>query len=280
MVVAEETAVTNYQLGKSLLKIKDICLEYDGKPVLKNVNAEIKDIIRTSGKGQIVGFLGPSGIGKTQLFRIIAGLNTPTSGMVSINGSEDQVLAGQVGVVAQNYPLFEHRTVLSNLILSALQNEKNYKSAREKVLEYLNEFDLADRAYCYPAQLSGGQRQRCAIIQQALCSEHFLLMDEPFSGLDLLMLEKTCSLLSKLANKDELNTIIVVTHDIAAAASISDHLWLMGRDTGEDGQKIPGSRIVKEYNLMDRDLAWHPEITRTAKFSDFVREVKEEFKNL
>lgn len=269
-----------YTLGKSLLKIENVCLDYDGRPVLKNVNAEIKNIIREGSKGQIVGFLGPSGIGKTQLFRIIAGLNNPTSGQASINGASAEVRAGEVGVVAQNYPLFEHRTVLSNLLLSAMQIEKDIKVAKEKVFEYLNEFDLADRAFNYPAQLSGGQRQRCAIIQQALCSEHFLLMDEPFSGLDLLMLEKTCSLLSKLANKDSLNTIIVVTHDIAAAASIADHLWLMGRDTGPDGKKIPGSRITKEYNLIDRNLCWHPEITRTPQFSDFVREVKEDFKSL
>ncbi|MCX9024662.1 MAG: ATP-binding cassette domain-containing protein [Candidatus Methanoperedens sp.] len=273
--------MSTYTFGKSLLKVENICLEYEGRPVLKNVNAEIKDII-VPGKttGQIVGFLGPSGIGKTQLFRIIAGLNKPSSGRVSVNGLNREVIAGEVGVVAQSYPLFEHRTVLSNLMLSAMQNESNEKIAREKVIEYLNEFDLVDRAQVYPNQLSGGQRQRCAIIQQVLCSEHFLLMDEPFSGLDLLMLEKTCQLLNKLANKDDLNTIIVVTHDIAAAASISDHLWLMGRDTGPDGRKVPGARITKEYNLIDRGLCWHPEIARTAKFSDFVREIKEEFKNL
>lgn len=273
--------MTSYTVGDSLLKIENINLNFGDKVVLKNVNAEIRDII-VPGKttGQIVGFLGPSGIGKTQLFRIIAGLNQPTSGRVSINGKDREVIAGEVGVVAQNYPLFEHRTVLSNLMLAAMQNESSVKIAKEKVLEYLNEFDLADRAHNYPAQLSGGQRQRCAIIQQALCSEHFLLMDEPFSGLDLIMLEKTSQLLNKLASKDELNTIIIVTHDIAAAASVSDHLWLMGRDTGPDGSKIPGARIVKEYNLIDRDLAWHPDIARTPKFSEFVREVKEEFKKL
>ena len=99
-------------------------------------------------------------------------------------------------------------------------------------MELLNEFELADKYNLYPAQLSGGQRQRCAIIQQILCSEHFLLMDEPFSGLDLIMLEKTCELIAKVADMDDLNTIIVVTHDVTAACSVADHLWLMGRAPG------------------------------------------------
>lgn len=270
-----------YTLGETLLKIENVCLDFDGKKILKNVNAEIKDIIRPNCvTGQIVGFLGPSGIGKSQLFRIMAGLNKPNSGKVSIRGSDKSVQPGEVGVVAQSYPLFEHRTVFSNLLLASSHKEKDLKIAKDKVLEFLNEFDLADRRNVYPSQLSGGQRQRCAIIQQVLCSEHFLLMDEPFSGLDLLMLEKTCSLLSRIANMDELNTIIVVTHDVAAAATIADHLWLMGRDTGSDGRKEQGSRIVKEYNLIDRDLCWNPDLTKTAAFSEFVREVKEEFRNL
>jgi ABC-type nitrate/sulfonate/bicarbonate transport system ATPase subunit len=267
--------------GKTLLKIEDVSLEYDGRPILKHVTAEIRDIIRADcTQGQVVGFLGPSGIGKTQLFRIIAGLNRPTSGRVSINGTDRPVQAGEVGVVAQDYPLFEHRTVLSNLLLAANQKEKDDRVAREKVMQYLNEFELIDKARLYPVQLSGGQRQRCAIIQQILCSDHFLLMDEPFSGLDLLMLEKTCTLIQKVANMDELNTIIVVTHDVTAAASVADHLWLMGRDHDAQGNPLAGSHIVETYDLIERDLCWHPEIITHPKFVDFVREVKDRFRTL
>lgn len=79
-----------------------------------------------------------------------------------------------------------------------------------------------------------------------------------------------------------LNTIVRIRRwdsILLRAATIADHLWLMGRD-GPIGQKIPGSRIVKEYSLIDRDLCWHPDIAKTSKFHDFVTEVKEEFKNL
>jgi polar amino acid transport system ATP-binding protein/sulfate transport system ATP-binding protein len=270
-----------YSYGKTLLKVDDVSLEYDGRPILKHVTAEIKDIICPGRvQGQVVGFLGPSGIGKTQLFRIIAGLNKPTSGRVTINGMDRPVQAGEVGVVAQDYPLFEHRTVMSNLLLAARQKEKDDKAARDKVLQYLTEFELLDRARLYPVQLSGGQRQRCAIIQQILCSEHFLLMDEPFSGLDLLMLEKTSELIQKVANMDELNTIIVVTHDITAAAAVADHLWLMGRDHDAQGNPLPGSHIVETYDLIERDLCWHPQIITQPHFVSFVREVKERFRTL
>jgi len=272
---------TVYSLGKTLLKIDNVSLEYDGAPVLRNVNAEVRDIIVPGRvQGQIVGFLGPSGCGKTSLFRIIAGLRQPTSGCVTVNGENRPVRAGEVGVVAQSYPLFEHRTVLGNLMLGALQKESNSSTAKDKVMNLLKEFELEDKFSLYPAQLSGGQRQRCAIIQQILCSEHFLLMDEPFSGLDLLMLEKTSELIAKVANMDDLNTIIVVTHDVTAACSVADHLWLMGRSHDAQGNIVPGSTIVKEYNLIERDLCWEPGIITTAKFTEFVREVKSEFRNL
>lgn len=274
-------ATPNYTLGKTLLRVENVCLEYEGRPILKNVNAEVKDIV-VPGRvtGQIVGFLGPSGCGKTSLFRIIAGLDKPTSGRVTLNGDDRAVTPGEVGVVAQSYPLFEHRTVLSNLLLAAKQKEKDAKVAHDKVMSFLREFEIADKHNLYPCQLSGGQRQRCAIIQQILCSNNFLLMDEPFSGLDMLMLERTCELIAKVANMDELNTIIVVTHDVTAACSVADHIWLMGRDTDAAGNKIQGSRIVKEYNLIDRDLCWQPGILTTPKFMDFVREVKEDFRKL
>ena len=271
----------SYSFGKTLLKIENVSLEYDGRPVLSGVNAEVRDILVPGKvKGQVVGILGPSGCGKTTLFRIIAGLLAPTSGRVSVNGFDRSVVAGEVGVVAQSYPLFEHRSVLGNLMLGARKKEKDEKVARDKVMAFLTEFGLQDKYNLYPAQLSGGQRQRCAIIQQILCSEHFLLMDEPFSGLDLIMLEKTCELIAKVADMDDLNTIIVVTHDVTAACSVADHLWLMGRSPAENGVPVAGSRIVQQYNLIDKDLCWQPDIITTARFTDFVREVKEEFRRL
>ncbi len=272
--------MTPYTEEEVLVSIENVTQEYHGKLVLKNVNAVIRNLT-TPGqiKGQVVGFIGPSGIGKTTLFRIIAGLETPTSGRVVLDSTDRPVRAGEVGVVAQNYPLFAHRTVYSNLMLAAEQRLP-YKEAKEKVISYLNDFDLADRVYAYPAQLSGGQRQRVAILQQVFCSETFLLMDEPFSGLDPIAKAKTQALITRVANMSEKNTIVIVSHDIASTAMVSDHLWCMGRERDEEGRIIPGASIVETYSLLDRGLAWVPEIDKQPQFTMFMNEVGERFEQL
>jgi ABC-type nitrate/sulfonate/bicarbonate transport system ATPase subunit len=89
-----------------------------------------------------------------------------------------------------------------------------------------------------------------------------------------------CRLWHRAACLDNLNTIIVVTHDIAAAASVSDHLWLMGRDRNPDGTIVPGARIQETYNLVDRGLCWQKDIQHRQDFADFVREVGERFTSL
>lgn len=270
-----------YTREEMLLKASDIGLVLGGNRILRDVNLEIRNVVRPGlTQGQVVALLGPSGIGKTQLFKILAGLKKPTEGTVLINQHGDRPPDGLVGVVAQHYPLLKYLTVHGNLMLAASQRGLAGKEAAGQVDAMLERFGLADRGKLYPSQLSGGQRQRVAIAQQLLCSEHFLLMDEPFSGLDVIMLENVCVLINEVAAAHELNTTIVITHDVTAACTIADTIWLLGIQRDGEGKRIPGATVVKQYDLIAEGLAWQPDLHLDPRLLQFSAHVKAEFKNL
>ncbi|MBS1722671.1 MAG: ATP-binding cassette domain-containing protein [Armatimonadetes bacterium] len=267
-----------YELAETLLSVQGVNLALGGKTILRDVSFDIKDIKRPDmQQGQVVGLLGPSGIGKTQLFRIISGLNEPDSGSVCVGVEQKPVARGDVGVVAQNYPLFQHRTVLSNLVIAG---RKDGDANEQRAQSLLEQFGLTEHAAKFPAQLSGGQRQRAAIAQQFMCSEHFLLMDEPFSGLDYVALKKVAAFIQDIATHDDLATIILVTHDVAAALAVCDTILLLGRDRDENGDVVPGARIQESYNLIDAGLAWHDEIENSPQFFATLNAIRTRFATL
>lgn len=264
----------NYEKQQRLLDVVGVCVRYDGHKVLNDVNITIDNIVRPGlNQGQVIALLGPSGIGKTQLFRCLAGLQTPTAGYVRFFDGEKMkpVSPGEVGVVQQSYPLLEHRSVLGNLQLVG---------DRKLAIDYLNKFGLLDKADKYPVQLSGGQRQRIAIIQQLLCSSHYLLMDEPFSGLDLLAKQQVCKTILGISTEHELNTIIVITHDIAAAMMIADTIWIIGRDRNDKNEIIPGAHIKHTIDLIERGIAWTDAPSKQSSYHATVEEIKDLFATL
>jgi NitT/TauT family transport system ATP-binding protein len=270
-----------YEQRGVILKATGISVTLGGNPILRDVNLEVHDLVRPDKvTGQVVGLLGPSGIGKTSLFRVLAGLEKPDAGEVLIGEKQVPVQRGMVGVVAQHYPLFAHRTVLGNLVVAARRQGLSNDQAKQKAVDLLVRFGLEDRAKHYPSQLSGGQRQRVAIAQQFMCSENFLLLDEPFSGLDPIGIDRVANLLHEVAHSHEHNTVVVVTHDISAALEVADTIWLMGRDRDDKGQIIPGARILERYNLIERGLAWRDGITTDPEFLLLLREIRERFATL
>ena len=270
-----------YEYKETLLKLTGVSIAYGGVPILRDLNMELRNLTRPGlTQGQVVGLLGPSGMGKTTLFRILAGLEIPDSGSVLLGQEQTPVERGRVGVVAQNYPLFAHRTVRGNLLVGGRKRENSKAKIAEKADLLLQRFGLEDQAGKYPAQLSGGQRQRVAIAQQFMCSEHFLLMDEPFSGLDLLAQERVLGFIAEMASTDELSTFVLVTHDISAALQACDTILLLGRDRDADGKPIPGARVQASYDLIARGLCYQKNITTMPEYLKVRQEIREAFTRL
>ncbi len=261
----------SYKLEETLLKLDGVSLSYGNKKILRDINIEVKDIVAESTTGQVVTLLGKSGIGKSQLFKLIAGLIPPTAGSILIGVQQTPVIAGVVGVVLQEYPLFGHRTLMENLLL--------VNKDKSKIESYLEDFDIIQHRDKYPRELSGGQKQRTAILQQLLCSEHFILLDEPFSGLDPVAIEKLLKIINKMANMDSRNTVIISSHILEPSIAVSDTIWMLGNEY--DGEhKIEGAVIRYTEDLAAQGLAWQPEIRKDMKFIHMIEKIREAFHTL
>ncbi|UYQ92295.1 ATP-binding cassette domain-containing protein [Chitinophaga horti] len=261
-----------YTKHEVLLSAENIGMQYGDKVVLRDVNFAIRDIHREGlHQGQVVSLVGRSGIGKTQLFRILSGLLQPVTGTVRIDEDQHIVKPGEVGIVPQNYMLFNHRTIYQNLKIGvdSAGGGLNDAAKRKLIDEYAKAFELQEHLKKYPAQLSGGQRQRVSIIQQVLTGNRFILLDEPFSGLDVLMIDRVTALLQKISTLNEHNTLIIVSHDIENAAAISDMVWILGTEEGK-----PGATIVKEYDLCAMGLAWEPHIRENMAFVELLADIR------
>jgi len=274
-----------------LLQCNNVSLSFadkktnEKKVILSDINFQIRDIVSTERiTGQVISLVGKSGVGKSQLIRILSGLythNAEITGEVLVHNNKvignhelTPVKEGDMGIVFQDYYMPEWLKVREILTLAANKNsdfKADKKIINEAVNSYLNEFELIEHKDKYPIQLSGGQKQRTSIIMQLLNGSNFLLMDEPFSGLDPIMIDKTTSLLSKVASSDELKTLIIVSHDLVNCCSISDTIFVLSKQGRQEGT---GSTIVREIDLLARDLAYQPDIKRMSAFHDTIAEVK------
>jgi ABC-type nitrate/sulfonate/bicarbonate transport system ATPase subunit len=267
--------MNTYTKQERLLTIEGLSLAYGDKLILRDIDAHVDNIVRPGmEQGQVVALLGPSGIGKTQLFRLIAGLQSPSTGKILIGDKQEPTHASMVGVVQQAYPLLQHRTIWSNLMLAAGQRY-DAKQAVVEADKLLTHFGLMDKKTCYPVQLSGGQRQRVAIIQQLLGANNFLLMDEPFSGLDVVAKNRVYETIQKVSTTHEHNTVIFTTHDLESAVRLADDIWVLGREEGK-----PGATVIKRIDLIERGLAWDPNINKNPAFWPTVNELYDLFKTL
>lgn len=249
-----------YEIKDTILYLDNVSVAYDGKTIIKDITLCEKDVI-SAGKvvGQTIAVVGRSGRGKSTLFKALTGLVKPTTGQVliadvnsDIKDDAKIVAEGDVGFVDQKYTLFRHKTI-QQICNFALRKKNISKEEKASMIDkYLTEWGLFEHKDKYSCELSGGQRQRTAIIEQILSSGHFMVFDEPFSGLDVGNIQNVKNSFSLIQQSHELNTIIFSTHDMNLAVELADSIYVIGH---KDGCK-DYSTIVKHYDLKEMGLAW------------------------
>ena len=253
----------------AILEVKDLTKNFGATEVLKGITFELQE-------GKVLSVIGSSGSGKTTLLRCINGLETATSGKITVN---DQVVFDSaitdkkeikaleknkqnIGLVFQQFNLFPQYTALGNVTLAmklAAQRRPDYKQKKKEMLEeidktakyFLNKVGLSDKLDFYPCQLSGGQQQRVSIARALAMNPKILFFDEPTSALDPELTGEILKTIRQLA--EDKMTMVIVTHEINFAKDVSDEVIFM--DNG----------VIAEMGTPDEVLV-NPKNERTKAF--------------
>lgn len=187
--------------------------------------------------GEIIALMGPSGCGKSTLLDLVAGLLTPESGLIRMSGQERAPC--RIGYIFQRDALLPWRTVQSNLMLAAEVQHKAEKAIlKRKMFDFMRSFNLAETiANHYPHQLSGGMRQRVNIIQTLMFDPDIILLDEPFSSLDLHTRQQLQAEFHRFC-RSQRKTVLVVTHEIEEAIVLADRVLVMGKRGNISSQHV------------------------------------------
>ena len=254
-------------MSDALLQIQSCCQAFpkpDGEDLLV-----LDDINFTLAEGQIVGLLGRSGSGKSTMLRLIAGLARPTAGSVLYSGQPVTGPAPGIAMVFQTFALFPWLTVLENVQLGLEALGLPEAQIRQRALAGIDLIGLDGYESAYPRELSGGMRQRVGFARALVVHPNILLMDEPFSALDVLTAEtlRTDFLDLWIEGKLPIKGVILVTHNIEEAVLMCDRILLFSRNPGHIIEEIkvdlpqPRSRLEPAF----RDLVERIYVAMTAR---------------
>jgi iron(III) transport system ATP-binding protein len=237
-------------MNDPLLRLEDLACGYHQQTVVKDLNLELS-------AGEIACLLGPSGCGKTTTLRAIAGLEPVTAGAISIQGKQvsgphRQLPPNQrgLGMVFQEYALFPHLTVANNVAFGLRQQSREERE--ERVHASLQRVRLSGLEQRYPHELSGGQQQRVALARALAPQPALLLLDEPFSSLDLDLRRALAQELGDILRQEKVTTLLV-THDQEEAFALADRVGVMQQghleqwDTPYNIYHAPANRFVAEF---------------------------------
>ena len=213
-----------------MIRFENVKKEYEGSTLLQDLNVTIND-------GDVVSVIGPSGNGKSTFIRLINLLDKPDEGKIFIDDKEITSKnfnitneRKKIGMMFQNFNLFNHMTVLENVMnpqIDVLNIDK--KEAYENAIKYLNKVSMAEKADFYPNALSNGQKQRVALARTLVMNPDVILLDEPTSAIEPNMAYEVESILADLSREGK--TIIIVTHDMAFAKDVSKRVFYIDEKT-------------------------------------------------
>ena len=211
---------------ENMIHMEHLYKSFGDLEVLKDISLDVQ-------KGEVLVIIGPSGSGKSTMLRCMNLLETPTSGSITVCGTEITAKGApirevrqKVGMVFQHFNLFEHMTIMKNMIYAPMKTKKIPKAdAIARAHELLNRVGLDDKADVYPITLSGGQKQRVAIARALAMDPEVILFDEPTSALDPEMVSEVLDVIKELAKTGI--TMILVTHEMGFAKEVADRIIFM-----------------------------------------------------
>ncbi|EPB0945797.1 LPS export ABC transporter ATP-binding protein [Campylobacter upsaliensis] len=216
----------------------------------------IHDISLEIQSGEVVGLLGPNGAGKTTTFYMICGLITPSGGQVKLNGTDitkeplNKRARQGIGYLPQESSVFKDLSVEDNLLLAAEIFYKDKKNLNEKVEKMLELLSIEPIRLRKGLSLSGGERRRCEIARSLICEPKFLLLDEPFAGVDPIAVAEIQNLIKELKRLDI--GILITDHNVRETLAICDRAYVIKQGTllaSGNAKEIAHNQDVKKYYL-------------------------------
>lgn len=202
---------------------------------------------------EFVSVLGPSGCGKTTLLRIVAGLETPTSGTITLDGERIAGPSPRMAMIFQEYSLYPWRTVIDNIEFGLEIRGMTREERKKRAIEYLDLVGLRDFAGRFPYELSGGMRQRVAVARALAIDPAILLMDEPFGALDAQTRNRLQRELLDIWEKTR-KTVLFVTHSVDEAVYLSDRIVVLTPRPGRIREIVP-IRLPRPRERTDVEFA-------------------------